>query len=117
MAFVSLVARVVTPVFGGGLGGGFVPSDVPQSEADALITLYNATNGPSWTNKTNWLTSSVVGSWYGITVSGGHVTQISLYNNNLNGSVATFQPGNLPNMTLLYLYSMSTMSGDISSWV
>jgi len=112
MAFVSPVARVVTLVF----GGGFAPSDVPQSEADALITLYNATNGPSWTNKTNWLTSSVVGSWYGITVSGGHVTQVSLGNNNLNGSAATFQPGNLPNLTHLLLFSNASLSGSVAGW-
>ena len=113
MAFVSPVVRVVTPVFGGGF---FAPSDVPQSEADALITLYNATNGPSWTNKTNWLTSSVVGSWYGITVSGGHVTQVSLGNNNLNGSAATFQPGNLPNLTHLLLFSNASLSGSVAGW-
>lgn len=33
---------------------------IPSSERQALIDLYNATNGPSWTNKTGWLGSSGV---------------------------------------------------------
>ena len=73
-----------------GVGGDtFVPTDVPQSEAYALIALYNATGGPSWTTNTNWLQSRTVNDWFGITVSGGHVTEISLNNNKLNGSMGT----------------------------
>ncbi len=32
---------------------------IPASERAALVALYNATNGPNWTNKTNWLGSAV----------------------------------------------------------
>jgi hypothetical protein len=71
--------------FGVGPTGGFVPDDVPQAEADALIALYNATNGDSWTNNTNWLVDTTVGDWFGVTVAGGHVTEIDLNNNNLDG--------------------------------
>jgi len=34
--------------------------DVPQTECEALVALYNSTNGPSWTNGTNWLTGTTV---------------------------------------------------------
>ncbi|MDI9357583.1 MAG: hypothetical protein QM528_01395 [Phycisphaerales bacterium] len=49
-----------------------------------LVKLYNATKGASWINNTNWLTGPV-SSWYGITVTNGYVTSISLPNNNLVG--------------------------------
>lgn len=75
--------------------GGFVPSDVPQAEADALIAFYIATTGSGWTTDTNWLTDPVVDNWFGVTVSGSppHVTGLALPGNNLSGSVgATLDP-------------------------
>ena len=66
--------------------GGFVPDDVPQAEANALIRFYYATAGPSWTLNTNWLTDPVVNNWQGVTVAGGNVTQIDLNTNNLVGA-------------------------------
>ena len=68
---------------------GITALDVPQRELDALVALYNSTSGDSWTDKTNWLQTGTVNDWFGITVSGGHVTEISLSNNNLNGSMGT----------------------------
>jgi hypothetical protein len=52
----------------------------------ALVALYNATGGPNWTNKTNWLTGNVT-TWAGVTFTGGSVTTINLPNNNLVGKV------------------------------
>lgn len=69
--------------------GGFVPSDVPQAEADALIAFYLATSGAGWSTKTNWLTDPVVDNWHGVTVTGGHVTGLALPSNNLNGTSGT----------------------------
>ena len=43
-------------------------TDVPVAECEALLRLYNTTNGASWTNNTNWLSSTTVGDWNGITV-------------------------------------------------
>jgi len=101
-----------------GQGGGFVPADVPQSEADALIALYNATNGPSWTNHTNWLIDTTVGNWFGITVAGGHVIQCMLSLNNLAGSIpAGNWIGLLPSLLLLQLQRNGALTGDIGGWV
>lgn len=66
------------------------PVDVPKSEYIALVNFYWATGGPSWTNSTNWLTDTTIGDWYGITVAGGHVTGLSLANNNIVGDVGNF---------------------------
>lgn len=52
----------------------------------ALVALYNAMGGPSWTTKTNWLTGDVT-TWAGVTFTGGSVTAINLPNNNLVGKV------------------------------
>ena len=65
---------------------GVVVTDVPQAEADALMALYYATAGDSWNNNTGWGTDPVVGNWDGITVSGGHVTEINFSSNNLDGT-------------------------------
>lgn len=97
--------------------GKFIPSDIPQSEADALVALYNATTGPSWTQNTNWLVDPVVNNWFGITVAGGHVTVVDLDANNLVGSVAGFQIGDLPNATSFFLYSNAGVTGDVGGWV
>ena len=43
-------------------------AQVPQIERDALIVLYDSTNGNNWNNNTDWL-SADVSTWYGITVS------------------------------------------------
>lgn len=67
----------------------FVPTDVLQIEANALIRFYSATGGPAWTSATNWLTDPVVNNWQGVTVAGGHVTQIDLNTNNLIGAAGS----------------------------
>ncbi len=74
------VGSATTPVFQGGC------SCIPSVERAALVALYNNTAGPTWANKTNWL-SADESTWYGVTVTGCHVTDIVLDNNNLNGSI------------------------------
>ena len=51
-----------------------------------LAALYNSTNGPNWTNSTNWLSDSRLDEWHGVaTNSSGEVTGLSLAANNLLG--------------------------------
>ena len=70
-------------------GACFVPTfcsqvtDVPEVECEALVALYNSTNGPSRNNNTNWLgngdsSPTTVCDRYGITCNGGNVTWIAL---------------------------------------
>lgn len=55
-----------------------------QAEYNALIDLYNSTNGSNWTNKTGWSTANPsvvqsVSNWYGVrTDANGHVTDLDL---------------------------------------
>ncbi|WP_052259528.1 immunoglobulin domain-containing protein [Flavobacterium sp. KMS] len=68
-------------------------TDISSSEKDALLALYNSTNGANWKNKQGWDFNKPVTSWdgvtgwYGLSVTNGHLTYLNLENNNLNGSL------------------------------
>ena len=77
----------------------------------ALIALYKATDGPNWTNSTNWLdppeevvtfTAQQLDAWYGVTVSEGRVRSVELPLNNLQG-VLPKELGDLSMLTRLQL--------------
>lgn len=98
-------------------------AQVPQSEKDALIALYNSTNGDDWSDNSNWLDFSIpITDWYGVNVTNGRVTSIVLVDNNLTGTLPT-EIGNFPLMTELHLPLNSltgmvpTEIGDLSNLV
>ena len=63
----------------------FVPDEV-LGDREALIAFYNATDGPNWTDNTNWCSDEPLDMWYGVTTdSEGRVTGISLADNGLSG--------------------------------
>lgn len=74
-------------------------TDVPQIECEALVALYNSTNGAGWTYSTNWLVTKTVDDWYGVTVYFGHVIYLYLSSNQLTGSI----PPDLGNLSNLYI--------------
>ncbi len=90
-------------------------AQVPSSEKDALMTLYNATNGSSWYNDMNWSVTNPVATFRGITVENingqDHVTEIDLYFNNLTGTLPT-ELQNLP-----FLTSFSVANNNISGLI
>ncbi len=73
-----------------------------RTERQALVALYEATDGPNWDDNTNWGSNSSICTWYGVTCTGGHVTRLSLGYNNLNGSIPP-EIGQLSNLQNLYL--------------
>ncbi len=84
-------------------------TDLPQPEADALVALYNSTDGDNWTNTINsinpWLaTGTSPCDWYGVTCDEGkeHVIELDLNENGLNGVIAT-EIGNLTELQILVL--------------
>lgn len=80
----------------------------------ALVALYNATDGDSWTNRANWLSSAPLVEWYGVTADvEGNVTRLQLGNNNLNGVIPA-ELGKLHNLTGLHLES-NELAGEIPS--
>ena len=85
---------------------------VTGTEREALVALYNATDGASWTDSMNWLTTADLGEWHGVTTNtDGEVTQLDLSNNKLSGSLPVAL-GNLRNLTHLYLHR-NALSGAI----
>jgi Leucine-rich repeat (LRR) protein len=72
-------------------------TEIPKSECEALVALYNSTGGANWTYKDNWLVTTTPGDWVGVEVSGGHVSHLFLGSNHLTGSI----PPGLGNLTVL----------------
>ena len=63
-------------------------SQASTSDRDALITLYQTTGGPYWSNNCNWLSDTPIGEWYGVTTDEiGRVIMLSLKKNNLQGTI------------------------------
>ena len=93
-----------TPVSAGG-----------ESEEDraALVALYNATDGPNWSNNRNWNSDAPLGDWHGVSTAGGRVTHLLLHDNRLTGSIPT-SLGSLENLEVLYL-SGNELTGSIPS--
>lgn len=87
-------------------------NDVPQIEKDALLDLYNSTNGINWTNNGGWnFNTAVSNTWYGIQVSNNHVISINLPVNNLQGLLPE-SIGNLAHLQRLNL-AANNISGSI----
>ncbi len=79
-------------------------SYVPDAERNALIDLYNSTNGDGWTNQTNWLSMTVSECvWYGVSCTGNHVVQLDLTDANTLIGTIPLSIGNLTNLELLAL--------------
>ena len=72
-----------------------------ERDSLALVSLYNSSNGPGWTNNTNWL-SGPVSTWQGITVLNDRVNRIHLSENNLVGTLPV-EIGNLDSLEELNL--------------
>jgi Leucine-rich repeat (LRR) protein len=86
-------------------------TEIPKVECEALVALYNSTNGSGWTDNTGWLVTSTPCNWYGITCTAGHVTSIILFSNRLVGTIPA-EIGNLPELVQLYLVN-NQLSGTI----
>lgn len=88
-------------------------TDVPAIECEALVALYDSTNGAGWKDNTNWLSTNTVGNWKGVTNNGGHVVDLRLGANKLIG-VLPSQLGNLSKVKELHLHH-NQLSGSIPS--
>lgn len=81
-----------------------------QQDSLQLVALYNATNGPNWTNRTHWLTSQPIDHWEGVTTDkNGCVTAIRLVYNHLQNTIPNL---NLPKLIQLDL-SGNQLTGTI----
>ena len=81
------------------------------AERDALVALYNNTDGDNWTNRTGWLLSDDPCGWFGVSCSGRQVWQVVLDDNNLTGSIPA-ELGDLTNLATLLL-GKNNLTGPI----
>ena len=68
-----------------------MPTLVPpptDTDREALIALYNATDGENWKDNDNWLSDAPLSRWHGVTTDDdGNVTVLDLGRNNLSGEI------------------------------
>ncbi len=75
----------------------------PQNDREVLEVLYDSTGGESWTNRSNWKTSTPLDDWYGVTIdTAGRVTELDLSGNDLTGPI----PAALGDLELLQTLSL-----------
>ena len=75
----------------------------PLSDREALVALYEATDGPNWTNSENWLTDAPLVEWHGVRVDReGRVTRLELDGHGLAGRLPP-EIGGLAKLDALYL--------------
>lgn len=84
----------------------------PATEREALVEIYDATNGPAWKTN-NWLSNDVLYcSWTGVVCNNaGYVTELNLVDLGLNGALPE-AVGCFPYLKTLYL-SNNTLVGAI----
>ncbi len=87
---------------------------IPQNECDTLVEIYNATNGPDWTDRAtnNWNMTNIPCTWTGITCTDEHVTRITRKLQNLVGTLPK-----LSAFTKLQIFDLANnqLSGSIAS--
>ncbi|WP_106794151.1 leucine-rich repeat domain-containing protein [Aquimarina sp. Aq78] len=93
-----------------------ISCEVPETEKQALLDLYNATDGANWkntiANNKPWDANTPVCDWYGVTVSNGKVVTVRLSNNNLAGYI----PSEIEGVSYLQNLTISgneNLSGEI----
>ena len=100
----------VTPDPNNTWGHGF--AQLPSPDRAALEALYNATGGANWANNDNWLTSSTLSTWHGVTTDNeGRVTELNLTRNQLKGEI----PPELADLTNLKVLALggNKLTGEI----
>ncbi|WP_353571795.1 hypothetical protein [Candidatus Albibeggiatoa sp. nov. BB20] len=71
-------------------------TEIPVSECEALVALYDELDGDNWAHNDNWKqTNNICSYWYNVTCENGHITSISLENNHLSGLL----PANIADLT------------------
>ena len=70
-----------------------------ETDREALVALYNATDGENWKGNANWLSDAPLGRWRGVTTNDdGRVTKLLFIGNNIGGEIPP-ELGRLSNLT------------------
>ena len=89
-----------------------IPTPIVQEEFEALVALFESTDGENWKNNTGWNSEiNNVSSWDGVTVDGDHVIRLNLSYNDLNGHIPE-EIGDIVDLQELHLYG-NELTGSI----
>ena len=85
-----------------------------ETDREALVALYNATDGERWNNNDNWQSDAPIDEWHGVTTgANGRVTELNLDSNHLTGNIP-LELGNLNKLEALYL-ARNQLTGCVPS--
>ncbi|WP_223788748.1 fibronectin type III domain-containing protein [Marinicella meishanensis] len=80
---------------------GLAQAAIPQNQRDALVTLYESTQGDQWHENLNWLNGDPCDDqWFGLICSNNKLVELRLSGNNLSGEIPP-AIGELTDLTLL----------------
>ena len=84
----------------------------PVTDREILVAIYNALDGPSWTDSENWLSDVPLGDWSGVgTYDNGRVNSLQLRVQGLRGEI----PPELANINpSVLILSNNQLSGEIT---
>ena len=84
---------------------------IPETECDALFTLYNDTDGPQWLGAPSWLVADDPCDWEGVTCASGNVVNLILAGKRLDGTL----DASIGDLTLLQQLALgpNLLSGPI----
>jgi len=86
--------------------------DISQPACEALVALFQSTDGPNWNNNAGWLVNNQACTWYGINcqIVTGSLTHVMLDNNGLTGTL----PPEIGNLSLSWLVlSNNEIGGEL----
>ena len=87
--------------------------DIPNSECEALVDLFYHLENEKWLNKSEWLINPSANEWFGVRVQDGHVTELTLPGNGLDGYL-TNEISRLTHLARIDV-SNNTIRGNIPS--
>jgi Leucine-rich repeat (LRR) protein len=85
-------------------------TDIPSTQCQTLVALYNKTNGKDWKNIPRGTETNTPCQWWGIRCEGGNVVAVDLAENNLRGDFPELTA--LTNLRTLDL-SVNQLSGSV----
>ena len=88
------------------------PFGSAETDREALIALYEATDGANWANNTNWLSDQPLHTWNGVRMGGGRVIALQLGDGGLRGELPP-ELGDLAELRELALGGANELEGDL----
>ena len=86
------------------------PQTTSESDREALVALYHATDGTNWRRNSNWLTDAPLEDWHGVsTDEDGRVTELDLAANEPSGTIPP-ELGHLDKLKVLDLTASQTLT-------